>query len=299
MTTSIGWLEQNRVEWKGKYNCYMNYIWKREDCFVGGPLNDICTLVVTCDRYSDIWPAFFGFFDKNWSDCPYPVFLGSNFKSYVHPKVRNLLIGTDISWSESLKRYLEKVQTEYVLTIQEDFLIKEKVDSAAVIKCFEKIRELNGASLQLVPHAYPTKEVEGCPFLREIPRGVPFRCSNQARIWKKDVLKNLLVTGETAWQMEINGSERSNYIEGNFYATRKKVLSYSGTGAIKQGAWVRYWAKKCLKEGFTVDVTARHVMTMRESFLLNVKNSAFFMLNLLPLHLRKWMLEVLVYNRYL
>ena len=64
--------------------------------------NDVTILVVSCDKYKDLWIPFFHCFFKYWSDCPYPVFLASNDLEYSDPRVKTILIGPDKDYSSNL-----------------------------------------------------------------------------------------------------------------------------------------------------------------------------------------------------
>ncbi len=78
-------------------------------------------LVVSCDRYRDLWAPFFTLFQRYWPDCDMPVYLGANFVQAEFAGVRTLKAGDDESWSKGLRFFLENIQTEYVLLMLEDF----------------------------------------------------------------------------------------------------------------------------------------------------------------------------------
>ena len=40
--------------------------------------SDCSILVVSCDRYRDLWTPFFTLFQRYWPDCDMPVYLGTN-----------------------------------------------------------------------------------------------------------------------------------------------------------------------------------------------------------------------------
>lgn len=47
-----------------------------------GRAADVAVVVASCDAYADLWEPFFRLFRRYWPDCPYPVYLGSNFRTY-------------------------------------------------------------------------------------------------------------------------------------------------------------------------------------------------------------------------
>ena len=44
-------------------------------------------LILSCDKYADIWTTFFAFFFKYWPDCPFTIYLASNEKQFEHDRV--------------------------------------------------------------------------------------------------------------------------------------------------------------------------------------------------------------------
>src|SRR5690349_4844779 len=71
-------------------------------------------LIISFDGYSDIWKISITSFLKHWPDCPYPINLLTNHKSYPDPHIRSLCIGEDNDWSSNLLKGLEKINSEYI-----------------------------------------------------------------------------------------------------------------------------------------------------------------------------------------
>ena len=42
----------------------------------------IAFVVLTCDKYSDLWPMYIHFFEKNWQDCPYDRYFVTNHDNF-------------------------------------------------------------------------------------------------------------------------------------------------------------------------------------------------------------------------
>ena len=143
-------------------------------------------LVVSCDRYRDLWVPFFTLLFRYWPDCPYPVFLGSNDETYPDRRVVPLAVGADIDWSTNLKRMLDLIPLDGILLLQEDFLIDRVVDT-------ERIRGLTGyaaakgaACLRLMPIPGPDSPCADHPEIGEIRKGAEYRVSLQAAWWRKE-----------------------------------------------------------------------------------------------------------------
>jgi len=73
----------------------------------------IAFLVLTCDKYADLWPMYFHFFNKNWPDCPYKKYFVTNHKSISESNFECIKIGNDESWSDNLTKALSVLKTKF------------------------------------------------------------------------------------------------------------------------------------------------------------------------------------------
>jgi hypothetical protein len=228
-----------------------------------GPLLSI--VVVSCDRYADVWPVFFAAFRRYWPDCPYSVYLTSNTRSISEDDVISICTGPDQGWSNGLKSALMRVPTPYILALQEDFLLKARVSNSEIGRCLEALVQLDGAYLRLAPIPSPSIRIPSFPMIGEIPRGAPYRASNQAAIWRREVLLSLLRPGENPWEGEIRASVRSDSVPNGFFSCWVPVLNYEGHGAIVRGRWRRDAVQWCRSElRIQPDLAARPTMSWRD-----------------------------------
>jgi hypothetical protein len=224
---------------------------------------DASVLVVSCDKYHDLWVPFFTLFFRYWPDCPYRVYLCANEMRYEDERVQTILTGPDRSWSANLKVCLERLQTQYLILFQEDFLFTRLVDTGQVRALMSYFGAHEAACLKLVPSPPPQTVVDDALKVGEISKGTPYRVSLQSAIWKKSVLHDLLIDGESPWDLENIGSIRSNALDKPFLSVagqNRKAwpLDYFST-AVVQGKWVRQAVALCRREGIPVDGTQRPI----------------------------------------
>ena len=89
-------------------------------------------LVVSCDKYSDLWNPFFYFFKKHWPDCPYDIYLGSNTIDFKKDGIKMLFSGKDIDWSNSTMKIVSQLSSKYLLILLEDMFIVSPIDTSKV-----------------------------------------------------------------------------------------------------------------------------------------------------------------------
>lgn len=157
-------------------------------------IDGLTIFVNTHSSAADCWPMFFGQLHRHWSDCPAMVVADDNEHRfdffYPHegfPKYGRQLV----SYSPAKKftnQYLMglcAVETPYVLTAQEDFLLYGDVDEAAIRDAMGSIGEYS------------------C--VRLIDSGRELEYSMQASVWATQALKLLYASAElpSPWEAEM------------------------------------------------------------------------------------------------
>jgi len=197
---------------------------------------DVSVLINSCDKYADVWPVFFALFWKYWPDCPYQVYLGTNTRTWSDKRVQIIQVGPDLNWADTTIKMVEVIPSPYVLWFLEDFLIWEKVDTPAIESLVEEMKRLNANYLRLRNWPPTYGPVQGHPEIVQISPGAPYRCALEIAFWRREVLLDLLVPGETPWEMEKKGSLRSNKWPG-FYSTRGNLFKRSN--GLERGKWIK------------------------------------------------------------
>jgi len=226
---------------------------------------DTSVLVVSCDKYQDIWKPFFTLFFRYWHDCPYPIYLGSNQRIYADQRVKTIAVGDDKDWSSGFRKMLEQIPQPYVILLLEDYLLKQRVDGDRIQALAVYMKRKMAGCLRLFPCPGPDVPCNDNIDIGEILKGSDYRLSLQAAIWDKQVLLRLLVAGETPWQLEVRGSKRTDTMETSFLSVKRNSdnnypIPYFCT-AVVRGKWVPDAVELCKKEGIDIDLTTRPLQT--------------------------------------
>lgn len=212
-------------------------------------------LVLSCDKYADLWQPFFKLFWKNWSDCPYPVYLGSNTISYKDKRVKTILSGKDENWSSSYKRILDQIPEKYLFVWVEDGFIISNIDTTKFAGIFRFMAKRRAKHIHIKPSPEPSAVFNKDYGIYE--KGIPYRV-NLVGFWRKEYLFKLLLDGENGWNFEIMGSYRTSYDEG-FYCLNNKLFDY--VHAIEKGKWLPEANNYCKTYGFKIDKINRDIIT--------------------------------------
>jgi len=110
--------------------------------------NNIPLLVISCDKYADVWKPFFHVFRSRWPDCPFPVYLGTNHLECNEPGVTTINVGDDKDWASGVIKMLDHLDSSQVILFLEDFFFVETVDSTAVLRLVKIAQERFPACLR-------------------------------------------------------------------------------------------------------------------------------------------------------
>jgi hypothetical protein len=216
-------------------------------------------LVASTDAYADLWAPFFTLFRRYWPDCPYPVYLGSNVRTYAAEGVRPITVGEDIDWSTGFIAMVRRIDEPYILVLLEDYLLSAPVETARIESLYEEMKRRSAACMRVMPVPGAPAADPDFPDAGELPRGMPYRVSLQAAIWRSDELLELLRPGESPWEFELRGTSRSDLLGAPFLSIVRdgpRPLPYFIT-AVGRGVWQRDAVALCRREGVAVDLGAR------------------------------------------
>ena len=167
-------------------------------------------------------------------------------------------------WTSQVRKHLEGLDTPYVLLCLEDFFFRDRVSTPAVQECLAVLDRLSGHTMRLICRPGPDLRIAGQPKFGIITPGAPFRVSTQAAIWNRRSLLSLMKEGESIWQFEVLGSERSaNYTEG-FYGVRGDVFTYK-CHVVEKGKWFPWAARRWRAANIGCDFHSRSIMTANEA----------------------------------
>ena len=217
------------------------------------------------------------FFFKNWPDCPYKIYLGTNFENCDYPNVTTVLSKEKTDWTSELYKILEQIPESHILLTLEDYFIYEPVDNDEIMRYFEIMQRTDAAFLRLAVFPklfesfFPAKVCEPYDDVGEIEKGSKYRVNLQIAIWEKESLMELLSGSESPWEFELNGSLRSNTDDKKYLCVlsdeERKIVHGSimyFCGAITQGRWMRDAIELCKDNDIDVDISHRPVETKME-----------------------------------
>ena len=209
---------------------------------------DIAIVVLSCDKFRVTWKPCIDHFFNAWCECPYPVYLLNNFSPSEDDRVIDLMIGDDLNWSDSLKKGLGKVPAKRIFFHYDDTFLRG-IDVEEVQSIFDMAIENDCESVALRRRKFD----RGKRFndkIYKLNSRAKYRTSLYQNLIKKDVVLDLLESGESAWEFEKIGSTRSSRY--NFYSVYQRGLIIEYHGIIK-GKWMPAVWKYLKNQGYSLD----------------------------------------------
>lgn len=172
----------------------------------------ITCLILSCDKFSDLWEGHLNMYNKNWLNRDFDTYIITDKdtdKSF--PGVTILSAGGDVEWSDRLAFALKYVKTELVFLTLDDYFLIEPVNN-------ENIEELADLMLKdgydyirffKKPKAATLAAVIGYEGIYHVDNNVEYSVNLYSCLWKKDFLAFTVKESMNAWEFEISLSKQA------------------------------------------------------------------------------------------
>ena len=188
-----------------------------------------------------------------------------------------MLAGDDLDWSTTISRAIANLEESHLLFWMDDFFLVGRVDSIEIERLFKLAVKKKFAFLRLRPNpSSPNCSVEG---VKELSKEAIYRVSLPVTIWIGDIFRQIIKEGESAWEFEVNGTERSRMLTG-FYCTCQEVFDY--LHGVERGVWMRPAAFELLRLGYRLDFSYRRLMSRYGNLGLIYRHFKSRVLHIIP-----------------
>ncbi len=226
---------------------------------------DIALVVLSCDKYSDLWQPFALMLEKNWPTCPFKKYLFSNEKPALLKDFTNVLSGPDKDWTSSFLNCLAQIPETYIILFFDDVFFSKPVQAEAEQKLISIIEVHQPDYFRFRPYPQPTDWID-----KEIgyfKNNEAYRTALYA-VWKKDVLMQILKPGESAWEFETQSVPRSTQFN-KFMGTSYTFFNY--IHGVEKGKWFRSAVQFLNKNNVYPDLNYRPQMSRKEDLLSGLR----------------------------
>lgn len=229
--------------------------------------NQVAILVVSCDKYNDVWNIFFKTFKKYWPDCPYPIYLGTNKITYFCGGVNLINTGEDLSYSENLIMMMDKVEAEHLIIWVDDLMLTAPVNTQHIKDIVEYAIKSGIDFVKLLPN-FPYSYTEEKYGIGRLPNGIKYQVSIGLSCVKKSFMKSIVAEKKkSAWDLEYEISRNiKNRTDLKIYALLNDLKNYpiSYKNIIGKGKVIRNSASFIIENGGAEIVSKRGLQSLRD-----------------------------------
>ena len=251
------------------------------------PNCDVAFVVVSCDKYSDLWGPFFSCMEKYWQDCPFEKYLVSNHLEITCEGVRNVKVGDDRSYSDNLRSALEHIIHEWVILWLDDVFVSDTVDSRGLLDIIQHAKLARAGFVKLaadMPMAYVADIGQKIGVL---PKGIKYRSAIGCALYRKETLLKLLIPNCSAW--ELDRSNIAEELDEPFYAltpsaSRSPPIKY--VHLLIKGRWILNALHFLRNEGFIDLIKSRQTQSLSDYIYAKLYQARLFVFRTLRIYWR-------------
>jgi hypothetical protein len=252
-------------------------------------MSNLAFLILTCDKYKDLWSGYFHQFEKYY-DINIPVYFGTNelIPNNISPKIHLIRSGPDVSWGLSFINIISQIKEEYILVTLEDLYFCSHINHELMSKVQDII---NGQ--ELIRHLKYSGYIRGSeypiPGVSILEADTPYRVT-LCGIWQKNYLQSIIHPDENPWQFEIEGSVRTKMDDG-FFALDEPL--FKTVNLVEKGFWIRKSIKWAIKHKIPIDPNSRNFKSPLQELYSLIKNYYFNLMMKVPLEKKQLLLAKL------
>ena len=239
-------------------------------------MNKLSILINTCDAYSDAWSPFFRILEKTWpSAVDYNIYLNTETKDYQDPyfniKVLNCIDDPqNTPWGKRLLDSLDRIDSEYVLFLLEDFFFEDKVLDSEILRCIAYLDENRNIASICLTSPMECADPNYCAlaynphyenFIIRKQRAY-YKYDASPSVWRKCKLVKCTFKKDSPWDWEFFGNMRTWFTKDIYLgriASAPAIFKYDiiHGGAIHRGKWVGYKMRE-LQEKYNIEIDMSH-----------------------------------------
>lgn len=241
-------------------------------------MDNRCTVVVSsCDAYEDTWLPFFKMLSVHWANCPYPIVLNTESKSFSYEglDIKTFQFYKEnerVEWGRRLIRTLKALETEYVIFLLDDFFFTRNVEQRRIEKCMQWMDEDSEIAVFSFWCVKDSNIQDGrYPHFERRSQNGAYRLNCQAALWKREKLISYIRPHENPWQWEILGSKRSKRYKEKFYSAIENepyVFEYDwfSGGGVHRGKWTEGVPELFEKHNIEMDFSIRGFVNQKDPY---------------------------------
>lgn len=235
----------------------------------------IAILVNVNSNYADIAEIFVELFDKNWSDCPYPVFFLTDKKFNNTSKFKVLVCSDELSLPGKVYLANHLLGFEYYICLLGDAFITEKVNSNLIDEFVTQIKT-NGIDYCKIMVSRPKLNHS---MIELIDKMDTYAVSFLAYIANRKFIEKEFIENISDFDFE------NKYLNPNMRYELRNIARlnhniFNLTHGVIKGKWITSSYRKIQKYSYRITQSVRPKLNLFEEVKLNMVDSSYRILSL-------------------
>lgn len=233
--------------------------------------NKVALLILSCDKFSDLWEGHIKLLDKNWPDRNMETYIVTDKETEItFPGINIISAGSDSEWSQRLYYALDLITTEYVFVVLDDYYLVDKVSNGVIESLLTAMdsNDLDYIRLYKRPKRGSLGPVPGCEMLNKIDTNVTYTVNLYAGLWKRDFLKSAARAPVNAWKFEVSLSRHAKEYNANCCVCKANV--YKILDVVRKGK-ILHKAARYFKNNPGIYAGDREIQSWSYEIRLNIK----------------------------
>lgn len=245
----------------------------------------LAILVLSCDKYSDLWDDFFNLKERYWPDCPYHTYLATDSVDYQRKGVDVIHFGKIRTWTICAQNALRLIPEPYIALFLEDAFIYKEIETSIIESDLDFVVKHNVDYLTLErnrKNKSMTESNQEAPHIWRIDKHKKYGIDTSAAIWKKTFFqKELAMDDCDAWQFEVNyciESQSDEGLKGEIYFDERKPFNISPVEVVRLGKLTPSAIRFFKSQGYDIRSEREKMSEIKSSvydFRMWLKNHSF------------------------
>lgn len=242
-----------------------------------GRSDELSIMVVSCDKYSDLWDDMFNLLDRFWPDRPYETYLATDTLQYNREGVTVINFGNIREWMVCTRKAVEQIKSPYILFLMEDYFVTKDVKTDNIKEDVELMKERNIDYMNIFRKPYYLEEKDFDYLTRwvvKIPKNTRYGLDTAAAIWKRDFfIEQLCREDGNAWRFEsmlVEDALSERGLPGNLYFDVRYPMNICSKEVVLQGKFYPDAVKEVEATGYKI-LSPRERMNSIEIYMAKLR----------------------------
>lgn len=165
----------------------------------------LTVLILTCEKYGDLWKPHLDFLSKSWPGCPFRRLLVTDCPTERRfPEVEIFSAGAGLSVPRRLASVLPQVGTAYILLTLDDYFPVFPISTEEIIRLAEVMEREGLDYIRLFPDPPSRRKLPGHRGLYRVDLQTDYAVNLYPGIWRRSFLEATLPGPGDIWAYEVS-----------------------------------------------------------------------------------------------